>query len=92
MIMRDSFKVIYEAIEQLSSKQGSFDTITLNKHLSERDPKLISIVITLLNGVFSVNNLDRYCMIIVDSYIKRSLVALFPAIYRDGTKREGRYC
>lgn len=77
MIMRDSYKIIYEAIEQLSSKQGSFDTIILNKHLSERDPKLISIVITLLNGVFSVNNLDRYCMIIVDSYIKQSLVALF---------------
>ena len=77
MITRDTYKAIYESMEFLSSKHGSFDTITLNKFLADREVGLISVVATLFSGVFTVNNLDRYCMIIVDSYIKRSLVELF---------------
>jgi replicative DNA helicase len=78
MFYLERHTILYDAMKELFSQEGSFDIITI-KHYLKQNIKMDAVggdyaMVKIMNESYLSTNFERYCMIVLELYMKRECI------------------
>lgn len=77
MFYRTALGSIYSIMQKLNDKEGTYDLVSIKQQFLGEKSDEFNYLVSLMGFPVITSNLDRYCMIVSELFIKRSCISIF---------------